>query len=90
MTCNKFVGLYPVWAIDSWGELSTVREDLEGQIPGVPVVKHSCWQRRVARSGRDKRWKHLKRQALPKMRNRYRPPVDDGFDRREVYAPQGV
>ena len=31
-------GLYPVQAMDTWGELLLVREDCEGGIPGVPVV----------------------------------------------------
>ena len=31
-------GLYPVQALDTWGELLLVREDCEGGIPGVPVV----------------------------------------------------
>jgi len=35
---NIIVGLYPVWAFDSWGEFSSVREDQEEQIPGVSVV----------------------------------------------------
>ena len=38
LTRNTIVGLYPVQALDIWGELTTVREDLVGGIPGVPVV----------------------------------------------------
>ena len=44
----------------------------------------------VARSGRDKCWKHLKHQAHPEMKNRYKPPEDYWVDRREVYARQRV
>ena len=38
MQINKIVGLYPVRALDSWGEFSPVREDREERIPGVPIV----------------------------------------------------
>ena len=35
---NNNVGLYPEHTFDFWGDSSTVREDLEEETAGVPVV----------------------------------------------------
>jgi hypothetical protein len=50
-------GLYPVWALEHWEDLSLVREDREG---------HTFGKRWVAKSEQDNYWKHISSKTTPR------------------------
>ena len=77
-----------MWAQDTCGDLSLVREDRDGRTSSVPVVPPGAALGSYVRKG--EALKAYKREALPKMRYPFRlradfrPLGDDQVDRPEV------
>ena len=66
-------GPYPVWAFETRGKLSLVREDRDGRTSGVPAVAPAALPGSRVRIGET--LKASKREAVPKIRSRGGNPM---------------